>query len=170
MKNLLYARTPHGPRRKAGSLLAALALAGLAAGTVWAAATIRGSGTCAGTLTLTPLSGSHMAVEINVAGNIMHLGKSKITLHSVADFSTSPPSPVPPTTGIVTAANGDLIKFTLKWTPTPLAPGVFVFTGPFTIVEGTGRFLGAGGGGEYRGVIDLVTGEVIATISGEVTR
>jgi hypothetical protein len=38
------------------------------------------------------------------------------------------------------------------------------FTRNFTFTEGTGRFSGAGGGGNYHGRIDTNTGEVTAEI------
>jgi hypothetical protein len=111
-----------------------------------------------------------MDVHIETVGNITHLGKSHVSLHSVADFSGSVPVPVPPSEGLVTAANGDTIAFTLRWTAQTVASGVFEVTGPFEVTEGTGRFSGAEGGGNYRGHIDINTGEVTAEIDGLLLR
>lgn len=91
-------------------------------------------------------------------------------IHSVADFSGATPRPVPPTTGLITAANGDTVSFTLRWAVAEGDPGVFNTSGPFTITGGTGRFAGAAGSGEYQGVVDTNSGEVSATIVGELVR
>lgn len=101
-------------------MLAAFALAGVAlAGT-----SVPGHGTCTGDITLTPVGGGNMEIQITTTGNITHLGKSTVSVHSIADFNPPVPIPVPPSTGRVTAANGDLIFFTLRWTAQAVDSGV----------------------------------------------
>ncbi|MHC1769417.1 MAG: hypothetical protein AB9869_34895 [Verrucomicrobiia bacterium] len=142
-------------------LLAGMALAGTG---------VPGHGTCTGNIILTPISGGKMEIQINTTGNITHLGKSTVSVHSIADFTPSAPTPVPPSTGRVKAANGDLIFFTLRWTAQAIDSGVFNVTGPFDVTGGTGRFNGIGGTGTYRGRIDIQTGQVTAEIDGLLVR
>jgi hypothetical protein len=131
---------------------------------------LRGHGSFTGRATVTPLSGTQADLVIQAGGNVTHLGKSTVRLHTVADFSGAVPTPIPPSTGVIRAANGDTVSFTLKWSVTESAPNVFRTTGPFTIVGGTGRFAGASGGGDYDGIVDLNTGGVSAEITGELAR
>jgi hypothetical protein len=147
-------------------LLAAFFLVGV----VLASNSFRGHGNCTGTISLTPIGGGKMGVQINTTGIITHLGKSTVSVQSVADFSGPVPVPVPPSTGVVTAANGDTVSFTLKWTAQTVSSAVFLVTGPFEVTGGTGRFYGAGGAGEYRGRIDTLTGLVTAEIDGLLVR
>ena len=135
-----------------------------------AASSVRGRGECKGTIALTPGAGGAMNVKIDTVGNISHLGRSTVRIESAADFSGPVPVPVPPSRGVVTAANGDTIGFTLKWTAQQGASGVFEVTGPFQVTGGTGRFSNAGGSGNYRGLIDINTGQVTAEIDGILTR
>ena len=144
-------------------LFAIFAMTGIAL----AAHVLHGHGSCTGRIILTPLGGNQADVAINVSGNITHLGKSTIQLRSVADFSGPVPVPLPPTTGTVTAANGDTISFILEWTATEVEAGVFHVSGPFDVTGGTGRFEGAGGGGTYDGLIDLNTGAVVSEVTGD---
>jgi hypothetical protein len=147
-------------------VLAAISLAGIAlAGT-----SVRGHGTCTGDITLMPIGGGKVEIQINTTGNITHLGKSTVSVHSIADFNPAVPIPVLPSTGRVTAANGDLIFFTLRWTAQTIDSGVFNVTGPFDVTEGTGRFNGVAGSGTYRGRIDIQTGQVTAEIDGFLVR
>ena len=147
-------------------------LVGLAAlfiaGSVLAAGVLRGRGSFSGHATLTQAGGGVVDLKIRADGNVTHLGKSTVELHTVADFTGPLPTPIPPSTGVITAANGDTISFVVRWTLREVATGVFDTVGPFEINGGTGRFNGATGGGDYRGLVDTNTGEVSAEITGEV--
>jgi hypothetical protein len=135
-----------------------------------AANAVRGHGSCTGRITSTPLGGGLVALDLDVAGTITHLGKSTVQIHTLADFSGAVPAPIPPTTGVVTAANGDTVSFTLKWSVEEVTPNVYLTTGPFEITGGTGRFAAATGGGEYRGLVNLASGAVSAEIAGAFIR
>ena len=128
------------------------------AGAALAANALRGQASFTGRATLTPLDGSRVDLVLNVTGNVTHLGKSTVSIHSLADVSGPAPKPLPPSTGVITAANGDTVAFTLRWTVHEVAPGVFDVLGPFDITGGTGRFMGAAGNGEYGGRLDANTG------------
>src|SRR5947209_2482076 len=80
-------------------LLAILFLAGAAL----AADALRGQASFTGRATLTPLGSNRVDLVLNVAGNVTHLGKSTVSIHSLADVSGPAPKPVPPSTGAITA-------------------------------------------------------------------
>jgi len=147
-------------------LLTILCLAGAAL----AANALRGHGNVRGRATLSSLEGGLVNLEINVAGNITLLGKSTVQIHTVADFNGPLPTPIPPSSGVVTAANGDTITFTPRWAVQEIAPGVFRTFGPFDITGGTGRFVGAKGSGDYRGIVDTKSGDVTCEFTGELLR
>ncbi len=135
-----------------------------------AASTITGHGSFDGTVQIAIADPGPVILDIDATGNITHLGKCQLHLHTEADFSTGQPVPIPPSTGTITAANGDTLSFTLRWTTNQLDPGVFDTSGPFTITGGTGRYAGATGGGNYHGIVDLNNQEVSADITGELNR
>jgi len=135
-----------------------------------AAGSLRGRGSFTGQATLTPLAGAQVELQIDVVGNVTHLGKCAVRIHSIADFSGPVPTPMPPTTGVITAANGDTIAFGLRWTVQEVSPGVFETSGPFDITGGTGRFKNASGGGDYRGLVDTNNGNVTAEMLGKLIR
>ena len=137
---------------------------------VFEAGALRGRGSFTGHASLTPLSGGQVEMQINVAGNVTHLGKSTVRIHSVADFSGPIPTPIPPTTGVITAANGDTVTFRLRWSVLEVAPGAYQTSGPFDITGGTGRFNNASGAGDYRGLVDINSGDVTADIAGALAR
>ena len=139
-----------------------------AAGVALAAKAKSGGGSLKGTVTLTPLVGGLVGMQVDVGGNVTHLGRSSVHIDSIADFSGTDPQPVPPTTGVITAANGDTISFVLKWTVGEITPGVFDVIGPFDVTGGTGRFRAVTGGGDYHGLVDTITGAVSAEISGSI--
>ena len=135
-------------------LLAILFLAGAAL----AADALRGQASFTGRATLTTLGSNRVDLVLNVAGNVTHLGKSTVSIHSLADVSGPTPKPLPPSTGVITAANGDTVAFSLRWAVHEVAPGIFDVLGPFDITGGTGRFMRATGNGEYGGRLDANTG------------
>jgi hypothetical protein len=151
-------------RRRFSRLVSVVLIGSCLAGAAFAAASIRGHGECAGTITLTLRGGELMEVEIETVGNIAHPGRSRVTANSVADFSGSVPTPVSASTGLVRAANGDTITFSPGWTTQTVGWGVLGVTGPSEVAEGTGRFSGVAGGGNYQGRIDTNTGQVTAEI------
>ena len=158
---------PATPPRYGVILVVALLLV---AGVALAARGLRGSGTLSGGVTLTPLLGDLVSMQVDVGGNVTHLGRSTVRIDAVADFSGAVPQPIPPSTGVITAANGDTLSFLLKWAVTEVAPGVFDVIGPFDVTGGTGRFRSATGSGDYRGLVDTVSGSVTADISATIAR
>jgi hypothetical protein len=135
-----------------------------------AAAALRGHGSFAGPVTFTPLGGDLVGLEINAQGNATHLGKSRVRIHSRADTSGAVPQPVPPTTGAITAANGDMVSFTTAWSVEELSPGVFRTFGPLQITGGTGRFSNASGGGQIEGIVDAQNARASATATWTLVR
>ena len=135
-----------------------------------AARAVPGRGSVAGEVMVTPAGPGQVDLEVNAAGIITLLGKSTVDLRLRADVGGPIPTPVPPSTGVVTAANGDTVTFTLRWTLEEVSPGVFIPSGPFTITGGTGRFSGATGGGDYHGFVDMNTGEATAEFTGQLAR
>jgi hypothetical protein len=129
---------------------------------------LRASGELSGGVTLAHLGGTLLDLQIDVSGEVTHLGKSRAHLHTIADFSGPLPTPIPPSTGVITAANGDTISFKLKWTIEEVAPGVFNTAGPFEITGGTGRFAGASGEGDYTGRVDVGALKASANVTGEI--
>ncbi len=136
-------------------------------GAALAATVLRGHGSFTGQVTQTPLAGGLVDLEMNITGIVTHLGKCTGRLHTVADFGGALPTPVPPTTGVITAANGDTVSFIARWTVQEVSSGVFETAGPFEITGGTGRFKGATGGGDYRGLVDTNSGDVTCDMAGE---
>ncbi len=156
-------------RPPAHTLLTLFAIVSLS-GIALAANVLHGHGSFTGRASVASLGGNIADLTINASGNVTHLGKSRVQLHTVADFSGPVPVPTPPSTGTITAANGDRISFVLRWTVTEVEPGVFRTSGPFDITSGTGRFNGASGGGTYDGLVDLNTGAVTSEITGDLVR
>lgn len=147
-------------------LLAIFSIAGVAL----AASALRGQASFTGRATFTPLNGNQVALELNVAGNVTHLGKSTVRIQSLADVSGSGPTPIPPSMGVITAANGDTVSFTLTWTVDEASSGVFDVLGLIHITGGTGRFTAATGSGEYEGRLDANNGTCVFEGSYELFR
>ena len=93
-------------------LLPAMLCAAIAA---LAAHAVPGRGSVAGHVTVTPAGPGQADLEINAAGIITHLGKSTVNLRLRVNVSGPIPTPVPPSVGVVTAANGDTVTFTVQW-------------------------------------------------------
>lgn len=130
------------------------------------ASRLRGRGSLSGQVTLTQLGSRQTEVNLDLSGNVTHLGKSRVELQTVADFTKSAPQSVRPSKGEITAANGDTVQFHLQWAAKPQAAGVFEVTGTFKIDGGTGRFTQARGRGDYRSRVDTNTGRATAEITG----
>lgn len=68
-----------------------------------------------------------------------------------------------------TGANGDTIFGTYNGHLVPIAPPVFAIVGEFTIEGGTGRFVGAAGGGAASGTLNVATGVATAMLNGVIS-
>ena len=69
----------------------------------------------------------------------------------------------------LTAANGDILRFTHVGTSTPIGPGLVSFRATATVVGGTGRFTNATGQFAGWGVANLATRSSVATFEGSIT-
>jgi hypothetical protein len=68
-----------------------------------------------------------------------------------------------------TGANGDTIFGTYHGHLLPIAPPVFAVVGEFTIEGGTGRFVGATGGGTASGTLNVATGVPTVMLDGVIS-
>jgi hypothetical protein len=68
-----------------------------------------------------------------------------------------------------TGANGDTIFGTYHGHLVPIAPPVFAIVGEFTIEGGTGRFVGATGGGTASGTLNVATGVPALMLDGVIS-
>ena len=86
--------------------------------------------------------------EFDAIGNATHMGTSFLfTPLSEVVLATGAQTAA----GTITAANGDQLNWELAGTAIPNADGDFQLVGEYTITGGTGRFIGATGGGTYAG-------------------
>src|SRR4051812_30057344 len=68
-----------------------------------------------------------------------------------------------------TAANGDTIFGSYHGNLVPIAPPIFAVVGQFVIEGGTGRFVGATGGGPSSGTLNVATGAPSVILSGTIS-
>ncbi len=68
-----------------------------------------------------------------------------------------------------TGADGSQVTGTFELQGTPLSETLIAFEGPFTITGGTRRFAGASGGGQVSGYVDLLTGELVLELKGQIS-
>jgi hypothetical protein len=116
---------------------------------------------------LGPCETSGIVVDVTGSGHATQLG----------DFTTHYRECFFPATGAVTdgsfrltAANGDTIVGTYGGQVSPTGDStVFAYDDPGVITGGTGRFAGASGIVDTRGVVNLATGEYSGTITGSVS-
>ena len=100
---------------------------------------LRGSFTAADQSVIVPPS---LLVQGTGEGMSTHLGRFTMTFSAVADLAT----PTATGTFTFTAANGDQLRATFVGNAAEtVEPAVVSFTETFTIVSGTGRFVGATG-------------------------
>jgi len=107
--------------------------------------------------------GSKLEVEGTAEGTATHLGRFTATITAIADLAT------PTATGAFTftAANGDQLVATFVGVAAPTAErGVVSFTETFTIVGGTGRFVGATGTFTMRRIAEIDFAAGTSTSSG----
>lgn len=127
--------------------------------------TLHGSGRGEGVATITPppegvLSGNVITIHSVLQGTAAHLGKVTIELNSAGRVINLTPTPEPPTTVNITTATGATLSGTARWLNRQISLLKYEVYGPFTITEGTGEFQGVIGEGNYRGILDLVTGKI----------
>ena len=127
--------------------------------------TLHGSGQGEGVAAITPppegvMSENIIGIESVLRGTAAHLGKVRIEIMSAGRVIDLIPTPEPPTTVKITTAAGDTLSGTARWLNRPISLLKYEVYGPFTITEGTGEFLGVIGQGNYRGILDLVTGKI----------
>ena len=96
--------------------------------------------------------------SLQAAGNATHLGKVTATSHDCINPNPQDPNSfsfaslgVGPAGLVFIAANGDVLFVTYSGTLTAQPPGPHLINGHFIITGGTGRFVGATGGGSLSG-------------------
>jgi hypothetical protein len=107
-----------------------------------------------------------LTIQIRGPGRATHLG----ALTTVQSHCVTPPS-FDFTEGefTLTAANGDQLFGTYEGRFIPLDPPLAAIDGEFTFDGGTGRFVGATGGGDASGVQNLATGEATVELKGTIS-
>jgi hypothetical protein len=106
--------------------------------------------------------------DIAGGGHATHLGNFTTVQHHCFD-------PGDPTLAFTegfytfTGANGDTIFGTYHGNLVPIAPPVFAIVGEFTIEGGTGRFVGATGGGTASGTLNVATGVTTVMLDGVIS-
>jgi hypothetical protein len=106
--------------------------------------------------------------DITGGGHATHLGNFTTVQHHCFD-------PGDPTGAFTegfytfTGANGDTIFGTYHGNLVPIAPPVFAIVGEFTIEGGTGRFVGATGGGTASGTLNVATGVPTVMLDGVIS-
>jgi hypothetical protein len=106
--------------------------------------------------------------DIAGEGHATHLGNFTTVQHHCFD-------PGDPTFAFTegfytfTGANGDTIFGTYHGHLVPIAPPVFAIVGEFTIEGGTGRFVGATGGGTASGTLNVATGVTTVMLDGVIS-
>jgi hypothetical protein len=110
-----------------------------------------------------------IGLDISGTGEATHMGRVSIAGPSRI-IPTSPTAGIQTAESTFTAANGD--TFTIETTGTftalqgPLGP--VTFSGSWTVVDGTGRFDGATGGGTYSGSAEGPSGTLV--VEGRMSR
>jgi hypothetical protein len=107
--------------------------------------------------------------DIVGGGHATHLGNFTTVQHHCFDLAD-------PTLAFTegfytfTGANGDTIFGTYHGHLVPIiAPSVFAIVGEFTIEGGTGRFVGATGGGTASGTLNVATGVTTVMLDGVIS-
>ena len=118
--------------------------------------------------TPTTLTAGPKIVEITASGPATHLGNSQTVIRGDVDLDENlTPTPQPPGSWTLTAANGDKLIGTFTWRGTPTVEfGIFTLTGTYRITSGTGRFTNATGTGTGTGHLNCITGVTTYTWNG----
>ena len=112
-----------------------------------------------------------IGLEIGGQGTATHMGR----------IAVAGPSQVVPTSmsgglqtgeSVLTAANGDTLTIAFDGTfDAPQGPfGPVTFAGAWAVVDGSGRFSGATGGGSYSGSATLAAGLGVLLLDGDIAR
>jgi hypothetical protein len=107
-----------------------------------------------------------LTIQIQGTGTATHLG----SLTTVQSHCVAPPS-FDFTNGefTLTAANGDQLSGTYEGEFLLLDPPLAAIDGEFTFTGGTGRFIGATGGGDASGIQNLATGDATVVLEGRIS-
>jgi hypothetical protein len=115
-----------------------------------------------GQFSFTPmtLEAGRKTVQIIATGPVSQFGMSRTVILGDVDLDAElRPTPLPPGSWTLTAANGDRVEGEFVWRGTPTGTfGVFTLTGTYRITSGTGRFHNATGGGTGTGHLNAVSG------------
>jgi len=115
-----------------------------------------------------PCAAPALRSDILGVGHATHLGKFTTVQHHCFD-------PGDPTFAFTegfytfTGANGDTIFGTYHGHLVPIGGPVFAIVGEFTIEGGTGRFVGATGGGTASGTLNVATGVTTVMLDGVIS-
>lgn len=105
-------------------------------------------------LKATPLDPTHLLLDIDVHIQATHLGKARGPASAILGHDD--PAVCREATWV--AANGDAVSLTFEGQFVPTAtPGILQNVETFEVIEGTGRFEGATGGGVASGELDAAT-------------
>src|SRR5262245_33457267 len=147
---------------------------------VWAAATGLVFGNVAfGANNLVPFQGQYSSditftspytATLVGSGLASHLGRASNNgdLHIVGPAACEGGFSVE-NTDTLTAANGDQLVILITQQSCPVGDGVYQGSGTWSVLNGTGRFMGASGAGSFSGLGDFNTGKVTCTLSGMIS-
>jgi len=126
-----------------------------------------------GTLTSrTPIGPGVVFDHFDITGNATHLGRFKLVIEAVVDFTTLPPTGAGTCT--LTSADGDTLVADFTGSSALVEPGVVLIT-EYAIVDpdgSTGRFAGAAGNFTLEHLFDAatgVTGVTFGTLEGTIS-
>ncbi len=69
----------------------------------------------------------------------------------------------------LTAANRDQVNLVVNLEACPVGPGIYQGSGTYVVTGGTGRFVGATGGGAFSGIGNFNTGTVTCRLEGTIS-
>ena len=112
------------------------------------------------------ISGSGLATNIG-----FFTVSSVDCVRSTNPYALTPPFTFSSTSFVLTATNGDKVVISYSGTAQPSSTGLFVLTGQFTFVSGTGEFKKVKGGGTLTGVEDISSNPArgFVTLNGEIS-
>lgn len=141
------------------ALAGALAAVGLIASVASAASAVPFQASFAETFSVYaggPCPANAMCAAETGTGNATHMGKSSESFTAVVSLPISATGCTPESSsGTLTAANGDEVFVTASGTFCQTSVSSATDTGTFQVTGGTGRFVGATGGGAYDSTINI---------------